>query len=366
MFEFEELQQRVDSYSEPLADLRLSLHLDHARERISELEAIAAEPDFWTDADKATKQQQELKQLQDKLSEYTAITNMIDDLTVMIELGNEAEDREVISEIERDLQKLQVLYDDLRLRTLFIGEHDAADAIISLHAGAGGTEAQDWVSMLFRMYQRWAESHAFKCSIIDYLDGEDAGIKNVSLKIEGANAYGYLRSEHGVHRLVRISPFDASGRRHTSFASAEVMPVLDQSIEVNINPDDLRIDYYRSSGAGGQHVNKTSSAVRITHLPTGVVCACQNERSQTHNRETAMEMLKAKLYTLAKQAHMEKIEDLKGEQLDIGWGSQIRSYIFCPYTKVKDHRSEYETADVNGVMDGDLDPFITAYLSMKE
>ncbi len=366
MFEFDELRQRVDSYQEPLEELNKSLHLEQAKERISELEAISAEPDFWTDAEKATRLQQELKGLQDKITEFKALTDLVDDLKVIIELGDEAEDTSVISDIESDLTKLETLYENLRLKTLFVGEHDKADAIITLHAGAGGTEAQDWVSMLFRMYQRFAEAHDFKCTVLDYLDGDEAGIKNVSLKVEGENAYGYLRSEHGVHRLVRISPFDASGRRHTSFASAEVMPVIDHEIEITINPDDLRIDYYRASGAGGQHVNKTSSAVRITHIPTGVVCACQNERSQSMNRETAMSMLKAKLYTLAQQAHMEKIEDLKGEQLEIGWGSQIRSYVFCPYTKVKDHRSEYETSDVSSVMDGDLDPFITAYLSMSD
>lgn len=236
---------------------------------------------------------------------------------------------------------------------------------MTLHAGAGGTEAQDWVQMLFRMYTRWAEEHQYEVKTLDYLDGDEAGIKSVTMHIIGENAYGYLRSEKGVHRLVRISPFDASGRRHTSFAFVEVMPELDEEIQVEINPDDLRIDTYRSSGAGGQHVNKTESAVRITHIPTGIVVACQNERSQIQNRETAMKMLKAKLLELKEREQKEKIEDLKGVQMDIAWGSQIRSYVFCPYTMVKDHRTNYETGDVDAVMDGDLDKFIHAYLSSQ-
>ena len=245
------------------------------------------------------------------------------------------------------------------------GPYDKNNAIMTLHAGAGGTEAQDWVQMLFRMYTRWAEEHQYEVKTLDYLDGDEAGIKSVTMHIIGENAYGYLRSEKGVHRLVRISPFDASGRRHTSFASVEVMPELDEEIQVEINPDDLRIDTYRSSGAGGQHVNKTESAVRITHIPTGIVVACQNERSQIQNRETAMKMLKAKLLELKEREQKEKIEDLKGVQMDIAWGSQIRSYVFCPYTMVKDHRTNYETGDVDAVMDGDLDKFIHAYLSSQ-
>jgi len=237
---------------------------------------------------------------------------------------------------------------------------------MTLHAGAGGTEAQDWVQMLLRMYTRWAEDHDYEVRTLDYLDGDEAGIKSVTIQIIGENAYGYLRSEKGVHRLVRISPFDASGRRHTSFASVDVMPELDDEIEVEIRPEDLKIDTYRSSGAGGQHVNKTESAVRITHIPTGIVVACQNERSQIQNRETAMKMLKAKLLELKEREQKEKIEDLKGVQMDIAWGSQIRSYVFCPYTMVKDHRTNYETGDVQAVMDGDLDKFIHAYLSMKK
>jgi peptide chain release factor 2 len=246
---------------------------------------------------------------------------------------------------------------------LFTGEHDNSNAILTLHAGAGGTEAQDWTEMLYRMYTRWAEDHDFQIKLLDILDGDEAGIKSVSFMVIGDNAYGYMKSEMGVHRLVRISPFDSSGRRHTSFASLEVMPELDDSIKIDIRSEDLRVDTYRSSGAGGQHVNKTESAIRLTHLPTGVVVSCQTERSQIQNRETAMNMLKAKLFALARAAQMDKIEDLKGNQMEIAWGSQIRSYVFCPYTMVKDHRTGYEQGDVDAVMDGDLDGFINAYLS---
>jgi peptide chain release factor 2 len=278
-------------------------------------------------------------------------------------LGAEAEDADLAAEVGEGLDKLEADYEALRLETLFTGEHDANNAILSLHAGAGGTEAQDWTEMLFRMYTRWAEAHEFQIKIVDILEGEEAGLKSVSFMVIGDNAYGYLRTEMGVHRLVRISPFDSSGRRHTSFASLEVVPELDDSIKIDIRPEDLRVDTYRSSGAGGQHVNKTESAIRITHLPTGVVVSCQTERSQIQNRETAMNMLKAKLFAMARAAQMDRIEDLKGNQMDIAWGSQIRSYVFCPYTMVKDHRTGYEMGDVEGVMNGDLDGFINASLS---
>lgn len=262
-----------------------------------------------------------------------------------------------------ELERLKSIYEKLRIETLLTKPYDRNNAILTLHAGAGGTEAQDWVQMLLRMYTRWGEKHDFAVNILDYLDGDEAGIKSVTINIVGENAYGYMRSENGVHRLVRISPFDASGRRHTSFASVEVMPELDDEIKVDINPDDLRIDTYRSSGAGGQHINKTDSAIRITHIPTGIVVSCQTQRSQIQNRETAMKMLKSKLMDLKEREHKEKIEDLKGVQMEIAWGSQIRSYVFCPYTLVKDHRTNCEMVDVNAVMDGDLDKFINAYLS---
>ncbi len=301
-----------------------------------------------------------------KVETYEKLLSDLEDLKVLNELGIEEQDESVIPEVKQELERLKDSYSKLKLETLLSGPYDRNNAIMTLHAGAGGTEAQDWVQMLLRMYTRWAEDHQYEVKTLDYLDGDEAGIKSVTIQIIGENAYGYLRSEKGVHRLVRISPFDASGRRHTSFASVDVMPELDEEIEVEINPEDLKIDTYRSSGAGGQHVNKTESAVRITHIPTGIVVACQNERSQIQNRETAMKMLKAKLLELKEREQKEKIEDLKGVQMDIAWGSQIRSYVFCPYTMVKDHRTNYETGDVQAVMDGDLDKFIHAYLSMKQ
>lgn len=301
-----------------------------------------------------------------KVEFYEKLLSDLEDLKVLNELGIEEQDESVMPEVKNELERLRDSYNKLKLETLLSGPYDRNNAIMTLHAGAGGTEAQDWVQMLLRMYTRWAEDHQYEVKTLDYLDGDEAGIKSVTIQIIGENAYGYLRSEKGVHRLVRISPFDASGRRHTSFASVDVMPELDEEIKVEINPEDLKIDTYRSSGAGGQHVNKTESAVRITHIPTGIVVACQNERSQIQNRETAMKMLKAKLLELKEREQKEKIEDLKGVQMDIAWGSQIRSYVFCPYTMVKDHRTNYETGDVQAVMDGDLDKFIHAYLSMKQ
>lgn len=281
----------------------------------------------------------------------------------MCELGLEEQDESVIPEVEESFKLFKKDFEELRLETLLTGPYDKNNAILTLHAGAGGTEAQDWVQMLLRMYTRWAEKKGFTVRILDYLDGEEAGIKSVTVQVMGENAYGYLKSEKGVHRLVRISPFDASGRRHTSFASSDVMPELSDEIEVNINPDDLKVDTYRSSGAGGQHINKTESAIRITHIPTGIVVACQTERSQFQNRDTAMKMLKSKLVELKEREQKEKIEDLKGIQMDIAWGSQIRSYVFCPYTLVKDHRTNYEQINVNSVMDGEIDGFINSYLS---
>jgi len=304
--------------------------------------------------------------LKTKVEFYEKLLSDLEDLKVLNELGIEEQDESVMSEVKNELERLRDSYNKLKLETLLSGPYDRNNAIMTLHAGAGGTEAQDWVQMLLRMYTRWAEDHQYEVKTLDYLDGDEAGIKSVTIQIIGENAYGYLRSEKGVHRLVRISPFDASGRRHTSFASVDVMPELDEEIKVEINPEDLKIDTYRSSGAGGQHVNKTESAVRITHIPTGIVVACQNERSQIQNRGTAMKMLKAKLLELKEREQKEKIEDLKGVQMDIAWGSQIRSYVFCPYTMVKDHRTNYETGDVQAVMDGDLDKFIHAYLSMKQ
>ena len=363
MVEIEQIQAAINTDYKLLAELAESLNLEEADRKISELELRSSEPGFWDDIEKAQTVQKEITDLKKKIEKFNNLREMLENLDILCELAISEEDDSVFEEIKQNFSEYQHYFDQLRMETLFTGEYDHLNAIMTLHAGAGGTEAQDWTQMLFRMYSRWCEQHEFSLKVLDYLDGDEAGIKSITFRIQGDNAYGYLKSEIGVHRLVRISPFDASGRRHTSFASAEVIPEFDNTIDISINPDDLRVDVYRSSGAGGQHVNKTSSAVRITHLPTGIVVACQNERSQTQNKETAMNMLKGKLFALAKQAQIQKIDDLKGDQLEIGWGNQIRSYVFMPYTKVKDHRTDFESNDVDGVMDGDLDDFINAYLT---
>ncbi len=363
MLEFDQIRQPIEALAPEIEKLRLALKIDQLSDEAAELEARAQEPDFWEDVNRAQEIQTKMRHLQIKIEQYNKLVQDYEDLKVLCELGNEAEAYDILDEVKEGWQTLQAEFEALRLETLFTGEYDSHNAILALHAGAGGTEAQDWAEMLFRMYTRWAEDHAFTIKILDILDGDEAGLKSASFMVSGLNAYGYLKAEMGVHRLVRISPFDSSGRRHTSFASLEVMPELDDSIEIDIKPDDLRVDTYRASGAGGQHVNKTDSAIRLTHLPTGVVVSCQSERSQVQNRETAMGMLRSKLFALARAAQMDKIEDLKGHQLDIAWGSQIRSYVFCPYTMVKDHRTGYEESDVSAVMDGHLDGFINAYLS---
>lgn len=363
MIEFDTYRLELEAAQEQLFLLKDALHIGQLHDEISELEARAQEPDFWENVEKAQEVQTRIRRLQKRVEIFHDLEKEREDLLVLCELGNEADDAEILEEVKEGVLKFRHELERMRLETLLTGEYDKNNAILTLHAGAGGTEAQDWVAMLYRMYTRWAEAHDFEVKELDYLDGDEAGIKSASILVSGENAYGFLRSEIGVHRLVRISPFDASGRRHTSFASCEVIPELDNSIEIKIDPSDLRVDTYRASGKGGQHINKTDSAVRITHLPTGCVTSCQSERSQVQNRETAMNMLKAKLFALAQAAHMEKIEDLKGNQMDIAWGSQIRSYVFCPYTMVKDHRTGFEVVDVDGVMDGDLDGFINAYLS---
>ena len=363
MLEFDNIRLELEGLEEPVNTLRESLHIDHVLTEISELEARTQEPDFWNNVEKAQALQTKLKRLQKKVDSFNALAAEREDLLTMCELANEEEDLSYLEELQTGLSDIKENFEKMRLETLLTGEYDKNNCIITLHAGAGGTEAQDWVSMLYRMYTRWAEAHGYEIKVLEYLDGDEAGIKSCSMMLTGENAYGFLRSEIGVHRLVRISPFDSAGRRHTSFASCEVMPELDDTIDIKIDPSDLRVDTYRSTGKGGQHINKTDSAVRLTHLPTGVVVACQSERSQIQNRETAMEMLKAKLFALAQAAQMEKIEDLKGNQMDIAWGSQIRSYVFCPYTLVKDLRTGYEEGDVDAVMDGKLDGFINAFLS---
>ena len=308
---------------------------------------------------------QKIKGLRDKIARYRELKSLWDDLKTLVELAIEEDDESVLDEVKTNYKKLTSDLENMKLETLLSGKYDKNNAIITLHAGAGGTEAQDWCEMLYRMYTHWAERRGYSVETLDFLDGEEAGLKSITFLVEGLNAYGYAKCEKGVHRLVRISPFDSAARRHTSFASCEVMPEIDDDIEVDINPEDLRVDTYRSSGAGGQHINKTESAIRITHIPTGVVVTCQNERSQHKNRETAMKMLKSKLIEIAEHEQKEKIEDLKGVQMEIGWGSQIRSYVFHPYTMVKDHRTNYEVGNINAVMDGDIDGFINAYLIAK-
>ncbi len=323
------------------------------------------EPSFYDDMEAAGKTMQKIKGLRDKLERYATLVRAHDDLATLVELAIDEDDESVLDEVKDAYKKLSKNLEDMKLETLLSGKYDKNNAIITLHAGAGGTEAQDWCEMLYRMYTHWAERRGYTVETLDFLDGEEAGLKSITFLVQGLNAYGYAKCEKGVHRLVRISPFDSAARRHTSFASCEVMPEIDDDIEVNINPEDLRIDTYRSSGAGGQHINKTESAIRITHIPTGVVVTCQNERSQHKNRETAMKMLKSKLIEIAEREHKEKIDDLKGVQKDIGWGSQIRSYVFHPYTMVKDHRTNYEVGNIGAVMDGDIDGFINAYLIAK-
>lgn len=307
---------------------------------------------------------QEMKNYKDKAESFDRLYDTWQDLLTLCDLGNEEEDSSVLGEVRSGIKELSNQLETMKLDTLLSEPYDKNNAILTLHAGAGGTEAQDWVSMLLRMYQRWAERKNFKVEELDFLAGEEAGVKSVTILIKGLNAYGYLKAEKGVHRLVRISPFDASGRRHTSFASLDVMPELDDDVEIDINQDELRIDTYRSSGAGGQHINKTDSAIRITHIPTGIVVSCQNERSQHKNKETAMKMLKAKLIELAELEQKKKMNEIQGDLMEIGWGSQIRSYVFHPYNMVKDHRTNFEVGNINAVMDGDLDGFINAYLIM--
>ena len=319
--------------------------------------------EYWTDPVNSQKAMQRLKSLKVKQERFIRLQKEWDDIEILNELGIEEQDPAIVPEVQEALKRLRKDIRQMKLETLLSGQYDRNNAILTLHAGAGGTEAQDWVEMLLRMYTRWSERNNYTVSTLDFLVGDEAGIKSVTINIIGENAYGYLKSEKGVHRLVRISPFDSSGRRHTSFASADVMPELDESIKIDINPEDLRVDTFRSSGAGGQHVNKTESAIRITHIPTGVVVSCQTERSQFQNRDNAMKMLKAKLMALKEREQKERIEDLKGIQMEIGWGSQIRSYVFCPYTLVKDHRTNYEEGDVNSIMDGEIDGFINAYLT---
>ena len=322
-------------------------------------------PDFWNDPEVSQNKMKEVKSLKDDVATYAALSTQYDDIETMIEMGYEENDPELIPEIDQMMKEFVQTYEDIRMKTLLSGEYDRNNAIVSLHAGAGGTESCDWAAMLYRMYTRWADKKGFSVEVLDSLDGEEAGIKSITFQVNGENAYGYLKSEKGVHRLVRISPFNAAGKRQTSFVSCDVMPDIEEDVDVEIREEDIRIDTFRSSGAGGQHINKTSSAIRITHFPTGIVVQCQNERSQHMNKDKAMQMLKAKLYLLKQEENAAKAAGIRGEVTDIGWGSQIRSYVMQPYTMVKDHRTGVESGNVDAVMDGNIDPFINGYLKWQ-
>lgn len=360
----DEVKRRLGEATPQVHDLADALAIEQNKTRLDELENRSASPEFYNDAANSGVVFAEMGEIKEKLERYRALCEQLSDAETMLEMCAEDDDQELAAEADMAVSELETALEELRLETLLSGEYDANSAILTFHAGAGGTEAQDWVQVIYRMYRRFAARHHFTVKVLDYLDGDEAGIKSVSILIEGHNAYGFLRSENGVHRLVRISPFDSSGRRHTSFASLEVMPELDDKITVEINPADIKMEVYRASGAGGQHINKTSSAVRLIHTPTGLVVNCQNERSQLQNREMCMKMLAAKLYQIKERENLDRIDDIKGTQNSIAWGSQIRSYVFMPYTLVKDHRTSFENGNVNAVMDGDLDGFINAYLKM--
>ena len=362
MVELDQFKYTLSTYVPMLKELGASLNLDAKKERIAELSRYMEAPDFWDDPERSQKMTKELKSLEDTVKSYTTLSTQYDDISELIEMGYEENDPEVIPVIQESLDEFTTNLEALRLSTLLNGEYDKNNAIIRLNAGAGGTEACDWSGMLYRMYTRYAGRNGFSVEVLDMLDGDEAGIKSVTFQVNGENAYGYLKSEKGVHRLVRISPFNAAGKRQTSFVSCDVMPEIEEDLDVEINDDDLRIDTYRSSGAGGQHINKTSSAIRITHLPTGIVVTCQNERSQFQNKDKAMQMLKAKLYMLKQQENEEKISGIRGEVKDIAWGNQIRSYVLQPYTMVKDHRTGASSGNASAVLDGDIDLFISAYL----
>ena len=343
-------------------ELASALKIDKITDDAEELEQKTMVPNFWDDAANSSKILRELKQIKDTLEEYAGLKTALDDALTLAEMGIEENDESVVEEVLAEVEKITALEEKMRLETLLSGEYDSCNAIVSLHPGAGGTEAQDWAMMLYRMYTRWAEKHGFTVKLMDWLDGDEAGIKSATIMVEGPHAYGFLKSEHGVHRLVRVSPFDASGRRQTSFASVEVTPELDDSVDIEIREEDIEVTAHRSSGAGGQHINKTDSAIRIVHKPTGIVVGCQTERSQLQNKETALRMLKSKLAEIKARENLDRIEDIRGEKARIEWGSQIRSYVFMPYTLAKDTRTGFENGNINAVMDGDIDGFINAYL----
>lgn len=367
MLLLDELRLELEGYRKDMADLYNILNIDKLKEDNAKLQEQSAADGFWDDLENSQKVMQTIKQNEATIENYKKLNEMLEDTLTMIELtveeGND-EDEATVAELKAEAEKFKAELETTKLTTLLTGEYDSKNAILTFHAGAGGTEAQDWAEMLFRMYNRWAERHNFKVTTLDYLDGDEAGIKSASILVEGLNAYGFLKSENGVHRLVRISPFDSSGRRQTSFASLEVMPEMDgANLNIEIRPEDLEIDFYRASGAGGQKVNKTSSAVRLTHKPTGIVVSCQTQRSQYQNKDYAMKMLVSKLAEIKEREHLDKIEDIKGVKKEIAWGAQIRSYVFMPYTLAKDTRTGFENGNINAVMDGDLDGFINAYLT---
>ncbi len=362
MVELDNFKTELATYKAPLAEVKAALDLVNKQQKIQELEREMEAPDFWNDPSVSQKKMQELKSMKDDVATYANLEQGYEDIETMIEMGYEENDASLIPEIQEMMDDFVSTYEAIHLKTLLSGEYDGKKAIVSLHAGAGGTESCDWASMLFRMYARWADKKGFTLTVLDSLDGEEAGIKSITFEVNGENAYGYLKSEKGVHRLVRISPFNAAGKRQTSFVSCDVMPDIDEDIDIEIKDDEIRIDTYRSSGAGGQHINKTSSAIRITHFPTGIVVQCQNERSQFQNKDKAMQMLKAKLYLLKQEEQMAKAAGIRGEVTEIGWGNQIRSYVMQPYTMVKDRRTGVESGNVDNVMDGDIDVFINGYL----
>lgn len=367
MLLLDELRLELEGYRKDMADLYNILNIDKLKEDNAKLQEQSAADGFWDDLENSQKVMHTIKQNEATIENYKKLNEMLEDTLTMIELtveeGND-EDEATVAELKAEAEKFKAELETTKLTTLLTGEYDSKNAILTFHAGAGGTEAQDWAEMLFRMYNRWAERHNFKVTTLDYLDGDEAGIKSASILVEGLNAYGFLKSENGVHRLVRISPFDSSGRRQTSFASLEVMPEMDgANLNIEIRPEDLEIDFYRASGAGGQKVNKTSSAVRLTHKPTGIVVSCQTQRSQYQNKDYAMKMLVSKLAEIKEREHLDKIEDIKGVKKEIAWGAQIRSYVFMPYTLAKDTRTGFENGNINAVMDGDLDGFINAYLT---
>ena len=365
MIEFEEYKGKLNGLKPTLDSLREALHLEAAEKEIEELEGQSARDGFWNDIENSQRVQKRLKQLKAKVENYEKLCSGWDDLMTLCDMAIEEDDDSMLPELQSEYAEFEKKLEETRLGTLLTGEYDANNAILTFHAGAGGTEAQDWTQMLYRMYNMWADRHGYTVKLMDYLDGDEAGIKSATIMIEGENAYGFLKSEHGIHRLVRISPFDSSGRRHTSFSAVEVMPEISDDNEIELRDEDIKMDVYRSSGAGGQKVNKTSSAVRLTHIPTGIVVSSQVERSHFQNLENCRNMLRARLAEIKEREHLEKISDIKGVQQKIEWGSQIRSYVFMPYTLAKDHRTGYENGNIQNVMDGDIDGFINAFLAMK-